>query len=230
MPDLQPFGENIWTTDGPPVRFAGFTLPTRMVVVKLVDDSLWVNSPVSVPSDVLNQMTALGPVRNLVAPTKLHVWRLEKWHTLFPNAALWMPPQVPNQFKHLPSAGILRDEPPSDWAGELDQMVFKGNFFIQEVEFFHKTSQTLVMADFIQNHPLTGRFFQDTLLRAAGVAHPRGGVPLDVRLSFTNRNHARRSLEKLLSWNFNKVIIAHGVCIERDARSFIEKAFRWLFD
>jgi hypothetical protein len=61
-----------------------------MVIVKLADGSLWVNSPVSVPTEVLDHIKASGPVRYLVAPTKLHIWRLEEWHALFPEAELWI--------------------------------------------------------------------------------------------------------------------------------------------
>jgi hypothetical protein len=32
--------------------------------------------------------------------------------------------------------------------------------------------------------------------------------------------------EKLLAWDFDKLIIAHGGCIERDAKPFVERAFR----
>jgi hypothetical protein len=38
-------------------------------------------------------------------------------------------------------------------------------------------------------------------------------------------NLARRSLEKLLSWDFDKLIIVHGVCIEKDAKPFVKRAF-----
>jgi hypothetical protein len=38
---------------------------------------------------------------------------------------------------------------------------------------------------------------------------------------------ARESLEKLLSWDFDKLIIAHGICIEKDAKPFVERAFQW---
>ncbi len=229
MPDLQKFAENVSIIDGPPVRAVGVPLPTRMIVVKLADDSLWVNSPVPVPLEVLDRVAASGPVRYLVAPTKLHVWRLEEWHALFPDAELWAPPQIPNEFKRLPFAGLLGGAPPHRWADDLDQLVFKGNFFVQEVFFFHKSSRTVILADFIQNHPITkGKPLLNALWKVAGVACPHGGVPCDIRLSFTDRNLARRSLEKLLSWDFNKLIIAHGVCIEKDARPFVKHAFRWL--
>lgn len=229
MPGLQEFAENVWIVDGPPVRFIGILFPTRMIVMKLSDGSLWVNSPVSVPPDMLTRMAALGPVRYLVAPTKLHIWRLVEWHTLFPNAELWMPPQVPNEFKHLPFTGILGDAPPCGWSNDLDQLLFKGNFFIEEIFFFHKKSHTVIMADFIQNHlPMKSQPFLNALWKLGGVAKPPGGIPRDIRLSFTHRNLARQSLEKLLSWDFDKLIIAHGVCIEKDAKPFVEWAFRWL--
>jgi hypothetical protein len=229
MPDLQEFASNLWIIEGPPVRFIGIPIPTRMIVVKLANGSLWVNSPVSVPSDMLDRITALGPVRYLVAPTKLHVWRLEEWHTLFPEAELWMPFPIPNEFEHFPSASILGDTPPQGWKDDLDQLVFKGNSFIEEIHFLHKDSRTVILGDFIQNHPpVKGKPLRKALFKLAGVAYPNGGVPLDIRLSFTNRKLARQSLKKLLSWDFDKLILAHGVCIGSNAKTFVKRAFRWL--
>jgi hypothetical protein len=228
VPGLQTFAENIFVVDGPPVRAVGVRFTTRMIIVKFADGSIWVNSPVSVPLDMFDRIMALGPVRYLVAPTRMHVWRLEEWHALFPEAELWGPPQIPSQFKRLPFAGLLGDAPPQAWGYDLDQLVFKGNFFVDEVFFFHEKSCTVILADFIQNRPITkGKPFLNALYKLAGVAYP-GGVAVDIRLSFTNRKLARRSLEKLLSWDFDKLIIAHGVCIEKDAKPFVERAFRWL--
>lgn len=81
------------------------------------------------------------------------------------------------------------------------------------------------MTDFIQNHPIpAGRPILSLIWKLAGVAYPAGGVPVDIRLSFTDRKLARRSLEKLFSWDFDKLVIAHGVCIDRDAKPFISGA------
>ena len=141
------------------------------------------------------------------------------------TAELWAPSEIPNKFKRLPFAGILGEVPPHD----LDQLVFTGNCFVDEVFFFHLNSHSVIMADFIQNHRREkGKPVRNTLFKLAGVAYPQGGIALDIRLSFTNRNLARRSLEKLLSWDFGKLILAHGVCIEKDAKPFVERAFRWL--
>ena len=57
---------------------------------------------------------------------------------------------------------------------------------------------------------------------------PMAAFGLDIRLSFIRRNLARQSLQKLLSWDFDRLIIAHGPCIETGAKAFVERAFRWL--
>jgi hypothetical protein len=202
-----------------------------MTIVKLADGSLWVDSPVSVPSDVLERITRLGPVKYLVAATPRHVWRLTSWHDLFPEAELWACKSTPFTLKkgNLAFTGILTDQPPCGWAGDFDQVAFKGNPLIEEVIFLHKRSGTVILDDLIQYHPLMkGKPFRNALFKLAGVASSQGGVGLDIRLSFIHRSLARQSLAKLLSWDFDKLVIAHGGCVEKGAKPFVERAFRWL--
>ena len=66
---LQSFAEDIWIANGPRVRFVVASLPTRMIVVKLGDGSLWINSPVTVSDETINQIETISRVRYLVAPT-----------------------------------------------------------------------------------------------------------------------------------------------------------------
>lgn len=231
MPALSPFAENVWIVDGPKVRDMGVMFTTRMTIVKLRDGSLWVESPVSVPSETLKRITGLGQMKYLVAATPRHVWRLSAWHALFPEAELWACRPTPMTLKKnpLPFTGILGDEPPQAWQNDFDQVAFKGNPLIEEILFFHKASRTVILDDLIQVHPkVGGKYFLNALFKLEGVVAPNGGVGLDIRLSFIHRNLARRSLEKLLSWDFDKLIIAHGPCIEQDAKPFVRRAFRWL--
>jgi hypothetical protein len=228
---VQAFAPNVWIIDGPTVRDFGVLFTTRMTVVKLADGSVWIESPVFVPFETLKQITQWGPVRYLVAATPRHVWRLAVWHTLFPDAQLWTlrPTLFTLKKGHLPLTGMLSDAPPSDWSLDLDQLAFQGNPLIEEIFFFHKASRTVILGDFIQVHPsVKGKPLRNVLFQLEGVASPPGGVGLDFRLSFTNRKLARRSLDKLLSWDFDRLIIAHGTCIEKDAKPFVEQAFQWL--
>ncbi|MFY9747523.1 MAG: DUF4336 domain-containing protein [Acidobacteriaceae bacterium] len=232
MFDLSPFAEDIWIVDGPNVRDMGFMFTTRMTLVKLSNGSLWVDSPVSVPPETLKRITALGPVKYLVAATPRHVWRLSDWHTLFPEAQLWAARPTPFTLKKgpLPFTGFLGDGPPPEaWMDDFDQLAFKGNPLIEEVLFLHKPSRTVILDDLIQIHPeVKGKYFRNALFKLEGVLPPHGGVGLDIRLTFIHRRLARQSLQKLLSWDFDRLIIAHGPCIEKDAKPFVKHAFRWL--
>lgn len=221
---LRRFADDIWIGDGPPVTaFGPLKFPTRTIVVRLGDGSLWVNSPIGDPEADLE---ALGAVRYLVAPTRLHVWRLERWRTAYPAAELWGPPRTPRRFQGIEFAGNLGDEG-SPWERDIDQVVFRGNALIDEVEFLHRKSGTAIFADFIQNYPSQpGRVIGNALMRVAGVLD--GGVPRDIRLSMTRRDLARASLDRILAWEFDRLILAHGRCLERDAKEFVRDAFRWL--
>lgn len=201
MSDVQlaTYGPGLWIADGPRVSFFGpFTLPTRMMVVKLADGALWINSPIETSADEMDRVAELGPVRHLVAPTKLHVWRLAAWKTHFPDARTWEPPE------------ILSDEAPPAWANDLDQAVFRGSAILEEIEFFHRASRTLIFTDFIQNY----RFMR--------------GVPPDIRLSFIRRAQGKASLQRILAWDFENLVIAHGEGVTGNAKAFVRSAFAWL--
>jgi hypothetical protein len=231
MAGIPAFANSVYVIDGPNVRDMGLWFTTRMTVVRLRNGTLWVESPVSVSLVARQQLLALGPVRYLVAGTPRHVWRLAEWHTLFPDAQLWRPPKSPLTLQkgHLPYTGILGNAPPADWSADLDQLAFQGNPLGVEIVFLHRASGTVILGDLIQVHaPRRGHPFSNVLVALMGGAAPAGGVPLDLRLTTTQRRLARQSLDRLLSWDFDKLIMAHGPCITHDTKSFVERAFHWL--
>lgn len=226
MGPLQQFSESLWIAEGPTVRTFGFPFPTRMVVVKLADGTVWINSPVLASRKEMESLAGVGPVKHLVAPTPLHEWRLTEWTHVFPNALVWVAPLVRNG--RSARRNILTDQPPAAWADDLDQNVFRGSAMLNEVHFLHRKSKTLIFCDLIQNYaPQRGRWLRNGVMRWAGVLG--GGVPIDARLSFAyNKAQARTSLHRLLSWDFDGIILAHGDGIDHDAKAFVRTAFHWL--
>jgi hypothetical protein len=49
-----------------------------------------------------------------------------------------------------------------------------------------------------------------------------------VRASFTNRKALRASVEQLIGWAPERVIVAHGRWFERDGTAELRRAFRWV--
>ncbi len=210
---LRPYEDSIWVADGPIVRGFGFPFPTRMIVIRLGNGGVWINSPVEcAPNDML-MVARIGPVHHLVSPTPMHDWRLDAWAKTFPGAQTW-------------PAKSLGDAAPTDWSSDLDQVVFRGSRVLNEVEFLHRSSRSLIMGDFIQNYRLGQNALRNFILKLAGVD---GGMPIDARASFVGKKAlGRASLEHLLSWDFDRLIMAHGECVDRDAHAFVRRAFAWL--
>jgi uncharacterized protein YeaO (DUF488 family) len=92
-------------------------------------------------------------------------------------------------------AGILGNAPFRGRADDLDQFVFEGNFFVQEVYFFHKRSRTVILADFIQNHPIvTGKPILNVLWKLlASVSGMAASRWTSGCLSLIGRSRADRS-------------------------------------
>ena len=74
---LEQLGSNLWFAGGGIVSFNGIACPTRMAVIRLADGGLWLWSPVEETAAIEHEVRALGPVRHIVSPNKLHHLFLE---------------------------------------------------------------------------------------------------------------------------------------------------------
>jgi hypothetical protein len=235
---LKPVGEDLWVVDGPVVRMAfpggSLPFPTRMVVVRLSSGDLFVWSPTEFDDGLRFQLDALGPIRHLVSPNKIHYAHIATWKRAYPEAKTWASPGVRQRAasQHIDVAfdSDLGDRPEEAWSEDLDQLVFRGGRFMEEVVFFHRKTRTLILADLIENfEPEKLGSVYGWLVRLAGVADPDGKAPLDLRLAFLgHKKEARSSFERMAAWEPEKVIIAHGRWYERDGSAQLRRAFRWL--
>ena len=93
---LKPVGEDLSVVDGPIVRmaFPGGSEPfaTRMVVVRLANRDLFLWSPTEPDEGLREEIDALGPVRHLVSPNKLHYVHICAWKRACPEATAWASP------------------------------------------------------------------------------------------------------------------------------------------
>lgn len=222
------FGEDIWVFDGANVPFFGLPYPTRMTVIRLSDGGLFIHSPIELTAAVRAEVDQLGPVRHLVSPNKLHHLFVAQWQDAYPDAKSWASPGVRKKtsfdWDH-----DLEEEAPADWRDEIDQLIFRGSALLDEVIFFHRRSRTLVVVDLIQNfdpRPISRPLRM--IFRLIGALGPDGQAPLDFRLSFFDRPAARECLARMLAFEPERVIIAHGVGAREDGTAWLRHHFRWL--
>ncbi|MES2341209.1 MAG: DUF4336 domain-containing protein [Pseudomonadota bacterium] len=228
-PSLQPFGPEIWLSAGPETQVMGFRYPTRMVVIRLAGGELLVWSPVALTATLKAEVEALGEVRHVVAPNSLHDLFLAEWRRAYPKATFHAAPGLRQARRDLVFDADLGDTPPPEWAGDLDQVIVRGNRITQEVVFFHRPSGTVIFTDLIQQFP-PGWFkgWRGIVARLDLMTEAEPQVPRKFRLAFTDRPAARGAVRRILEWPADRVLMAHGAPVERDGRDFLVRAFSWL--
>ncbi|MEM7412364.1 MAG: DUF4336 domain-containing protein [Myxococcota bacterium] len=225
---LQPFGDGLWICDGPRVRLLTIPFATRMTVVETTPGSLWVHSPFDPTPGVGEAVDALGTVRWIVAPNKIHSLGVVPWKERYPEAEVWVSPGFRDRHPKLPADHVIGTGETPAWADAIEAHVFQGNVILDEVVFFHARSKALILTDLIQRHdPALESWFWRLVKGWVGVLGDSGGTARDLRSTFRDRDAARVSAEALLRWDFDRVVISHGSCITQDTRATVERAFAW---
>ncbi|HHI82973.1 MAG TPA: DUF4336 domain-containing protein [Rhizobiales bacterium] len=201
-----------------------------MTLVRLDGGKLFVHSPIAPDSELVKAVTALGEVAFLVSPNKIHHLYLGQWGELFPRARIYASPGLKEKRRDISFDGKLGNVPEPGWAGQIDQVVFAGSPVMQEVVFFHEKSRTVIFADLIENFDrdwFTG--WKGWIARHWGITQPDGRAPLEWRLSFLfGHKQAKKALAKIMSWQPERIIVAHGACYEKDGVKELKRAFRWV--
>lgn len=200
-----------------------------MAVAHLADGNAWVWSPVALNDDLALAVEAIGSVRHIVSPNKLHHLFLAEWAARWPNARLYAPPGLVHKKPELRFDAELQDETEAAWAADIDQVIFHGSIAMEEVVFFHRASHTAIFGDLIQRlAPANMTGLKGKIAQLDGLVGEHGSTPREWRASFLHRAPARNARQKVLDWKPHRLLIAHGECAKNGATSIIEEALRWI--
>lgn len=217
---------NIWIAERPQ-RFYGLEVGTRMTVVRLAAGDLLLHSPVALDPELCRELDAIGRVRFVVAPNRVHHLYAGDVARAYPEARLWVAPGLERKRPDLAFVAVLGDEAPDEWKGEVDQTFFRGRPYENEVVFLHRASRTLILCDLAFNfgpRAAAPTRWLMKLLRSYGRFGPSRLDPLLIR----DRAKARRSLERILAWDFDRVVVAHGDVLESGGREALRQGYSWL--
>jgi hypothetical protein len=223
---LRPLSEEVQVLEVP-FRMGGLELGGRMTVVRLPDGGLWIHSPVRLEEATRAAVDALGPVRFLVAPNVMHHVHLGAWAAAYPQARVVAPAGLRRKRPELRLDAELTDTPEPGYAAVFSQQLMRGMPKLDEFVFLHRPSRTLLVTDLafnIRESPswLTRAYLK--LCRTYGKLAPTVLLKSMVK----DRAALRASLDTVLGWDFERVVVCHGQVLERGGREALRDGFTWL--
>jgi hypothetical protein len=223
---LRPLAEDLWVAERLQT-FYGLPVGTRMTVLRLSGERLLLHSPVALDSELRAELDSIGRVRYAVAPNRVHHLYAGEVAKVYPGARLWVAPGLERKRPDLAFVAVLGDEAPEEWREEVRQVFFRGRPYENEVVFLHRASRTLILCDLAFNFgpgaAAPTRLLMK-LLRSYGRFGPSKLDPLLIR----DRDAARKSLESILAWDFDRVVVAHGDVLESGGREALRAGYAWL--
>jgi hypothetical protein len=225
---LRKLGEELWVVDHD-LKLLGIAIGTRTSIIRLAGGGLLLHSPGPLCPELIESIDSLGPVRCIVAPNDFHHLYVEENARAWPEASVHVSPGLPAKRPKLPFAAELGDEPADLWAADLEQVWMRGAPRVNEIVFFHPRSRTLLLTDLAFN--VTDPASAPTrLFMWINGALNRIATSRLMKGMYRDRAAARRSAERVLAWDFDRVVLCHGEVVDSGAKAVLRPVFAWLLD
>jgi len=197
-----------------------------MTVIRLGNSGLLVHSPTRADAATKAALAELGPVDSIMAPTWWHDLFLGEWVAAYPAAKLYGEKDLIAYHRRLPFQPPLNDRP-SPWP-EIDLLPVDGMWlFLNEIVTLHKPSRTAIIADLAFYLSETRPASIKRWFRFVG-GYPGCRFPVIYRPAVRNRAQLRKEIERVLAWDFDRLILGHGDVIETEGKTALRHAFAWL--
>ncbi len=229
MPQLTEYiKDQIWILEYP-VRYGGIDLFGRMTIIKLDNGDLFIHDPCEISDSIKDEIDAIGEVRYIVAPGSYHHLFVTDFQNKYPDAETFICPGLERKRPDIQFDWILGNRPDPRWGGVLEQVVVQGPILIWEVAFFHKPSKTLILVDLLENigddyqhsASLYLKFWWKLVFNMWN--HPKAAP--EYQMGWGRKDIVRKGLNKIMAWNSERVILAHGELIENDVTNILTTAW-----
>lgn len=222
---LSPLTEDIWTirhslTVGP------LPMGTRTTVLRLADGRVVVHAPGALSPEDVAAIRAIGPVAAVIAPNPMHHLFLGAALAAFPEAEGWGAPGVEAKQPALKLRSYGDGAGP--WTGTLETHAVAGATRLGETVLFDPRSRTLILTDLAFNIREVDGWFAKMNLQMLD-AYGRFGPSFLCRNWFiTDAKVARRSIDRILAWAPERIVVAHGEVVEGGGEAALREAFAWM--
>ncbi len=221
---LEPVGKDIWIINYP-FKLIGANFGNKMTVIKYDDDKLLLHSPIPICPQLIEKIDTLGQVKLLMAPNLMHNLFINEWKQHYNDATLMAPKHIKKVDYDISLEEITLSEKssiniPSDFRIQF----IAGMNGLHEYALIHIPSGTLVLTDLAFNiHNVKG-IWSNIFFRLYG-AYGKFGPTHLIKAIIKNKVKFSQSINTILSYDFDKIIVSHGDLVMQDGKSYFSKAF-----
>lgn len=157
-----------------------------------------------------------------------HLVMVKGWAERFPKATFYGLPGVDLEGVNI-RKDLMEDGLPREWNNEFDVAVLNGCSIFKECYWLHKPTRTVFSIDSFNQ--ITEEFIGNSIGQKSMEILGTFGTPsCSTRFFLLNRDDNRRTMKRVLSWDFDTVISTHGVIPIQDGKAAIANAFSFLFE
>jgi hypothetical protein len=226
-PGLHQLDANLWELERP-LKAPGLRMHHRMTVARLASGELWVHSPVAFNESIARSLVALGPVTHFIAPNIYHDLYWREWFAGYPKATFYCAPGVKEGHPDLPFHRVLSATERESWEADLPKLLIGGMPRLNEFVFLHAVSRTLIVADLVFNFDVSQQHLLGKLLLKLNGIYGRVGCSRIFRRLIKDRAAFGASIEELMRWDFDRIVLGHSRIVATDGRAVLARAFAWL--
>lgn len=223
---LQSLANDIWVLDHP-FQLLGVSVGIRSTLVRLNENELWLLAPGPLVKAAYKDIAALGEVTALVAPNTMHHLYLKSASQLFPKATVYGPKRLQKKYPHF-KITPLDEGVYCQWEPALQHHEIQGLKVLDEIAFFHTPSGYLLLTDLLFNITEAPNLWSKSMLTSYGVYKKTGPSKAIRYLALKDRQALKHSIQTLLNWPIQGMVVAHGDVLSESASENLEQAFCWL--
>jgi|RhiMethySRZTD1v2_1073278.scaffolds.fasta_scaffold352663_2 uncharacterized protein DUF4336 len=203
----------------------GPSLPTRTTVIRLRSEALLIVSPPPVEAGGLECLDALGSVEEVLVPNSFHYLNTPGFLVRYPHAALRVVPGLHERVPGFPNGQELPELAPPSWHDEIEHLILGPVRGVSEAVLFHRPSATLILTDLAFHMLQFENRLEQTVWRLNGVPPGFGPSRTSRLFLLSDRAAAGTFLDRVLTWPFQRVLVAHGEPLETNATDVFRRAF-----
>lgn len=227
---LRGIDKNIWVAEQP-FKYFGLEVGTRMTVIRLINDELIIISPIQTDDQTIIQLNAIGKVAYIIAPNLFHYLFISEFKAIYPEAKLWISSGLESKIPNISIDRVI-NVPEGNIFEQIDYLLFdglklldlSGRMIYNEFVFFHRQSQTLILTDIAFHFDKSFSLQTRLAAKFLGIYEKLSPSPLE-KLALNEKEKVKNSIQKVLRWNFNRVIMAHGSIIEDSGNQKLKEGY-----